>query len=335
MPFEPLPSEWEEVARTLYENFLCKPFTHDSQGRCNPITCWAFIRAVYAEAKKRGLEDPRAIDWLSIIDPTLEREENLKLVIPYLGSLKFEAVSGDYLDDLVATYMEMQRAYEEEFYKDAIEEWGELRPDLGWAEYERVIKSKTERKISRRLREEAREKKGIEKYIVESTLERYMLGVPEEVPKIDEAKLYDIFEKVLDKFGLTMTREALGRVRTLIEEVKAKKMTQEEAEEYIKKMAEEYARSVKRLKPVPEGAKIVKTIMIGPGAYAPVPPKWEGRVAYDEEKDIWYLFEKGEWHRVEPMELRKKLGLPLGVVKKCPICGGLMELQVYNIFQYS
>ena len=159
----PRPEEYRpvvnELARSLADEWYCRPISYDRRGRCCKITVWSFFTALASEARKLGIHpsDLLDIDWRAIIDPNLSREEALKEAVRYLENVKTgEQMQMTDADALVASYLDY---YEYMIYQH----WEEIPPE----EREKVLQElqrlrhQYEGRISRtieKLREEVSER---------------------------------------------------------------------------------------------------------------------------------------------------------------------------------
>ena len=171
---QPLPVDVEALAYDTWERFRCHRFTHDSRGRCNPIVVYAFFRWLYSYLRNLGVEDIKTTiaELIDHIDPDLRREENAKLLMNLVPKVPLEKKGLDELENLLESYIEMQKAYEEEYYQYLAEEWGGLRPDAASARQYREFIVKRSPRVKRRLETESKPrlvteymKTGIEKYL--------------------------------------------------------------------------------------------------------------------------------------------------------------------------
>lgn len=155
-----LPPDIEALAYETWERFRCHKFTKDSKGRCNPIVVYSFFRWLYSYLKNIGVEDIKTTiaELIDYIDPDLEREENAKLLMNLVPKPTVEKRSLDELENLLESYMEMQKAYEEEYYRYLAEEWGGLRPDTSTVRQYREFLSKRTRRVRERLETESKPK---------------------------------------------------------------------------------------------------------------------------------------------------------------------------------
>ena len=86
MLVDPGRAEIDELARTLWEEFQGKRVTLDREGRPCYVCVRNFAAQLLALARELGIQDPlKEVDWASIIDPSLSREENLERVAEELG----------------------------------------------------------------------------------------------------------------------------------------------------------------------------------------------------------------------------------------------------------
>ena len=159
-PFQPLPAYIEALAYETWERFKCHKFTHDSKGRCNPIVVYAFFRWLYSIIKRSGIEDIKTTiaELIDYIDPDLEREENAKLLMNLVPRAPLEKKGLDELENLLESYLEMQKAYEEEYYQYLMEEWGGLRPDTSTVRQYREFIVKRSPRVRKRLETESKPK---------------------------------------------------------------------------------------------------------------------------------------------------------------------------------
>jgi len=159
-PFQPLPAYIETLAYETWERLKCHKFTHDSKGRCNPIVVYAFFRWLYSYLKNMGVEDIKTTiaELIDYIDPDLEREENAKLLMNLVPKPTIEKKSLDELENLLESYLEMQKAYEEEYYQYLMEEWGGLRPDTSTVRQYREFIVKRSPRVRKRLETESKPK---------------------------------------------------------------------------------------------------------------------------------------------------------------------------------
>ena len=160
----------------LFERWKCRRIVKDSSGKDNPIVLYSFFRHLEAVIKAEGIdiEDYAEENWEQLIDPDLTPEENLRIIVNYLLSKygrNYMGMAPDYLEDLAASFEEMQQAYEEAFNEYLREEYPGVVPARATEEILREFEREKAKRVERELVEEAEEKRETEK--VPSSVELY------------------------------------------------------------------------------------------------------------------------------------------------------------------
>jgi len=238
-----LPLEIEDLAYETWQKYKCHRFTYDSRGRCNPIVVYSFFRWLYFYLKRLGVPDIKTTiaELIDHIDPDLEREENAKLLMNLVPKVPIEKKGLDELENLLESYIEMQKAYEEEFYQYLAEEWGGLRPDtVTTRQYREFLRKRSDR-IRERLETESKPRL-ITEYI-ETGIEKYL----KTAPKVEAVRVYvykpvskeyawRLFKKKVEKLGANPEayREEFERAW----ETTLKNLPKEEIERKIDKLVD-------------------------------------------------------------------------------------------------